>query len=309
MEPNFQHEPVLLRECIEALRVAEGNYGDMTAGGGGHSAAIAEQLKGNGRLLCVDRDPEAITALRKRFQNHSNVVIVQENFFAVKLILEKLQFPALEGILADLGVSSRQLDAAERGFSYHSSGPLDMRMSMSGHSAADAVNTLLEIELRDIFYRYGEEKYAPLIAKGIFRARAQGEISTTAQLAEIVKSSVPAAARRASGHPARKVFQALRIYVNAELDGLDRALDDLFGCLTPGGRLAVISFHSLEDRIVKLNFRKHCRGCDCPPEFPVCVCGKEPEARLPQKTIQPSAEELTRNPRSRSAKLRVLEKL
>lgn len=307
---DFKHIPVLFNESIDALDIKpDGLYADCTAGGGGHSNAILDRLSENGRLIAVDRDPEAIATLTERFEGRENVSIVNDNFFNIKTILSRFTDEGADGILADLGVSSHQLDDAARGFSFHADAPLDMRMSMQGMSAADAVNSLSQRELQDIIYRYGEDKFAPRIAAGIVRAREEKPIETTLELAEIIKSSVPAAARREGGHPARRTFQALRIYVNGELDGLDGAISDMFDSLKVGGRLAIITFHSLEDRAVKQTFASLCEGCICPPEFPVCVCGRKSRGRLPQKALAPSREELERNPRSRSARLRVIEKI
>ncbi len=307
---DFKHIPVLLNASIDALDIKpDGLYADCTAGGGGHSNAILDRLSENGRLIAVDRDPEAIATLTERFEGRENVSIVNDNFFNIKTILSRFTDEGADGILADLGVSSHQLDDAARGFSFHADAPLDMRMSMQGMSAADAVNSLSQRELQDIIYRYGEDKFAPRIAAGIVRAREEKPIETTLELAEIIKSSIPAAARREGGHPARRTFQALRIYVNGELDGLDGAINDMFDSLKVGGRLAIITFHSLEDRAVKQTFASLCEGCICPPEFPVCVCGRKSRGRLPQKALAPGREELERNPRSRSARLRVIEKI
>lgn len=307
---DFKHIPVLFNESIDALDIKpDGLYADCTAGGGGHSNAILDRLSENGRLIAVDRDPEAIATLTERFEGRENVSIVNDNFFNIKTILSRFTDEGADGILADLGVSSHQLDDAARGFSFHADAPLDMRMSMQGMSAADAVNSLSQRELQDIIYRYGEDKFAPRIAAGIVRAREEKPIETTLELAEIIKSSIPAAARREGGHPARRTFQALRIYVNGELDGLDGAISYMFDSLKVGGRLAIITFHSLEDRAVKQTFASLCEGCICPPEFPVCVCGRKSRGRLPQKALAPGREELERNPRSRSARLRVIEKI
>ena len=308
---EFKHIPVLFRESIDALDIKpDGLYADCTAGGGGHSNAILDRLSANGRLVAIARDPEAIETLTKRFEGRENVSIVNDNFFNIKSILSQFTDEGADGILADLGVSSHQLDDAARGFSFHADAPLDMRMSMQGMSAADAVNSLSQRELQDIIYRYGEDKFAPRIAAGIVRARAEKPIETTLELAEIVKSSIPAAARREGGHPARRTFQALRIYVNGELDGLDRAIGDMFDSLKVGGRLAIITFHSLEDRAVKQTFASLCEGCICPPEFPVCVCGGKAKAKLiTRKPIEANTQELEETRRSRSAHLRVLEKI
>ncbi|MBQ2775587.1 MAG: 16S rRNA (cytosine(1402)-N(4))-methyltransferase RsmH [Clostridia bacterium] len=306
---DFKHIPVLFEESIAALNIkADGIYVDCTAGGGGHSSAVADRLSANGRLIAIDRDPQAIQTLTGRFEGRENITIVNDNFFNIKGITESLGISGVDGILADLGVSSHQLDDASRGFSFHSDAPLDMRMSMQGMSAADAVNSLSQQELQKIIYKFGEEKFAPRIASAIVRQRQIKPIETTLELADIIKSAIPAAARREGGHPARRTFQALRIYVNGELDGLSQALLDMFESLNVGGRLAVITFHSLEDRAVKQTFASLCEGCTCPPEFPVCVCGKESRGALPQKALAPTDEEIEENPRSRSARLRVIER-
>ena len=304
----FSHVPVLLQQTIEALHIdPQGVYVDCTAGGGGHSAAILERLR-SGTLVDVDRDPQAIETLRARFAGRENVHILHGNFFDLPQLLAQAGIDGADGILADLGVSSHQLDTAERGFSFHQDAPLDMRMSMQGVSAADVVNTYSKVQLQRILYTYGEEKYAPAIAAAIVRARERAPIETTLQLADIVASAVPAAARR-DGHPARRTFQAIRIEVNGELDRLDEAVQNLFDVLRPGGRLCIITFHSLEDRIVKKRFAALCTGCTCPPDFPVCVCGKTAAGRLPMKAVTASETELAENNRSRSAKLRVIEKI
>ena len=305
---SFSHVPVLLRETIDALRIRpDGTYVDCTAGGGGHSSEILRRLT-TGTLTDIDRDPQAIETLRTRFAGQDNVRILQGNFFDLEALLAEQGISGADGILADLGVSSHQLDTAERGFSFHTDAPLDMRMSMQGISAADVVNTYPKAQLQRILYAYGEEKFAPSIASAIARARETAPIETTLQLAQIISSAVPAAARR-DGHPARRTFQALRIEVNGELEKLDEAVQGMFRVLNPGGRLCIITFHSLEDRIVKKRFAALCTGCTCPPDFPVCVCGKKAEGRLPMKAVAPSQEELQENNRSRSAKLRVIEKI
>lgn len=307
---KFEHISVLLNETIDSLNIKEnGIYVDCTAGGGGHSGAILEKLGENGRLIAIDQDPDAISVLKEKFGNDSRVTVVQKNFSQLKEILLKLNIEYVDGVLADLGVSSHQLDTAERGFSVHNNAPLDMRMSQSGTSAADLVNKLGERELARIIQTYGEEKFARSIARNIVRERAVEPINSTLRLAEIVKYSIPAAARRSGGHPARKTFQALRIEVNGELDKLDSTLDDMFDALNVGGRLSIITFHSLEDRMVKKRFAKFCEGCICPKEFPICVCGRTPQGELPFKFITASEEELENNPRSRSATLRTVEKL
>ena len=307
---EFSHKPVLFAETVEALQIKpNGVYVDGTAGGGGHSAAIAARLSESGRLICIDQDPDAIAVLQERIGGLPQVTIVQENFARIESVLSSLKLPGADGILIDLGVSSHQLDTPERGFSFHTDAPLDMRMSQQGPTAAELINTLDERSLTRILSEYGEERYARSIARNIVRTREQEPMKTTLQLAELVKASMPAAARREGGHPARRTFQALRIAVNGELDMLSAGLDAMFERLNPGGRLAAITFHSLEDRMVKQRFASWCEGCVCPPDFPVCVCGRTPRARLPFKVKGPSAQELEANPRSRSAKFRVVEKL
>lgn len=306
---EFSHKPVLFAETVEALQIKpNGVYVDGTAGGGGHSAAIAARLSESGRLICIDQDPDAIAVLQERIGGLPQVTIVQENFARIDSVLSSLELPGADGILIDLGVSSHQLDTPERGFSFHTDAPLDMRMSQQGPTAAELINTLDERSLTRILSEYGEERYARSIARNIVRTREQEPMKTTLQLAELVKASMPAAARREGGHPARRTFQALRIAVNGELDMLSAGLDAMFERLNPGGRLAAITFHSLEDRMVKQRFASWCEGCICPPDFPVCVCGRTPRARLPFKVKGPSAQELEANPRSRSAKLRAVEK-
>ena len=309
---NFKHEPVLLAECIEALVIKpNGTYADGTAGGGGHSSAIAEMLGATGKLIAVDRDPTAIKAAgQKLAQFGERVTLVKANYSELPEVLDKLDIPELDGVLLDLGVSSHQLDEAERGFSYHQDAPLDMRMEQDGMSAADIVNTYEERELARIFREYGEERFASRIARGILASRLDKPIGTTAELVDIIKANIPAAARREGGHPAKRVFQAIRIEVNGELVHLYDCLAPIFEKLSVGGRFAIITFHSLEDRMVKRAFAAFCQGCTCPPEFPICICGKQPRAKLvSRKPIIASNEELARNNRSRSAKLRVLEKL
>ncbi len=306
---EFNHKSVLLNETIDALSVKKnGIYLDATAGGGGHSSGIVEKLDGTGRLIALDRDPDAAAVLRSRFGENENVTVVNDVFDNVKSVIEANGLASVDGILADLGVSSYQLDSAERGFSFHKDAPLDMRMSKSGFSAYDAVNTLSYPELAGIINEYGEERFASSIAKNIVKAREKKPIETTFELCDIISSSMPARAKR-DGHPARRTFQAIRIYVNRELDMLPGALNDMFDILSPGGVLAVITFHSLEDRIVKTSFNEFCRGCICPKDFPVCVCGRTPRGRLPFKSISPSPEEIESNPRSRSARLRAVVKL
>ena len=302
------HRPVLLEQTLQALHIRpDGIYLDGTAGGGGHSHAIAERLT-TGRLIALDQDPDAIAAAGARLQGLP-ATVVQANFVQMGEVLDGLGIPAVDGILLDIGVSSHQLDAPERGFSYHYDAPLDMRMSQSGETAAGLLARLSERELAEIFYRYGEEKFSRPIARAIVRQRDRQPIETTLQLAELVSANVPAAARR-DGHPARRVFQALRIAVNGELDCLSAALDTAFDRLTVGGRLAVITFHSLEDAMVKNRFAEWRQGCICPRDFPVCVCGRTPAARpVLKKPATATPQELAENPRSRSAKLRCVEKL
>lgn len=305
---GFNHIPVLFYETVDALCIkSDGIYVDCTAGGGGHSAAVLEKLD-NGRLICIDQDPDAIETLTKRFASDNRVTVVHDNFVNITGILETLGISGVDGIMADLGVSSHQLDTDERGFSFHKDAPLDMRMSQTGMSAADLVNTASQQELQRIIYTYGEEKFAPSIARNIVKAREEHPIETTFQLVEIIKASMPMKAKR-DGHPARRTFQALRIEVNGELDKLDKALDSMFDSLNPEGRLAVITFHSLEDRIVKKRFSTFCEGCICPPDFPVCVCGRTPRGRLPFKSVAPKKDEVDGNFRAHSARLRAVEKL
>lgn len=302
---EFNHISVLLNECIDALNIKpNGIYIDGTAGGAGHSKEIAKRLNG-GLLLALDQDPDAVKTATERLKGMPAKVIESNFKFMDKVALEE-GFDGVDGILLDLGVSSYQLDTAERGFSYHKDAPLDMRMSQSGISAEDIVNTFTAKELSDIFFRFGEEKFSKRIADRIVSERNKGRISSTLQLAEIIANSVPAAARR-DGHPARKCFQALRIAVNGELDALNETLDKAFDLLNKDGVLAIITFHSLEDRMVKLKFKEFTTGCTCPPDCPVCICGKTPRGHLlTRKPIEPTPHELADNPRSRSAKLRVI---
>lgn len=304
----FRHIPVLFNETIDSLQIRpDGVYVDCTSGGGGHSAAILAQLE-NGRLICLDQDPQAIETLQTRFGEDKRVTIVNTNFSDIKAVLQSLGINAVDGVLADLGVSSHQLDTAERGFSFHSDAPLDMRMSMQGMSAADVVNTYSEPELANVIFRYGEEKYSRSIARAIVKAREKKRIETTFELTDIIKSAMPAKAMR-DGHPSRKTFQALRIEVNGELSRLPDAIGAMFDCLKVGGVLSVISFHSLEDGIVKNKFKEFTQGCTCPKDFPICVCGNTPRGALAFRGKTPSAAELEENPRSRSAKLRSIVKL
>lgn len=307
----FHHIPVLLEECMQGLRIhPDGIYVDGTAGGAGHSAAIARQLSKDGRLVSIDKDAAAVAAAGERLMGYPQATIVQGDFGDLTQILDELGIGRVDGILLDLGVSSHQLDVPERGFSYQHDAPLDMRMSGSGPSARDLINTLSVPELASILRRYGEERYALQIARGIDRARQKHPVETTFELVDIVKRSIPAAARREGGHPAKRTFQAVRIAVNGELDSLRRCLDTAFGRLNAGGRFVVITFHSLEDRIVKQSFAAYATGCTCPPDFPVCTCGKSPRARLiGRKPVTAGEGERAANSRSHSAKLRVLEKI
>lgn len=307
---EFVHKSVLLNETIEGLGIKpNGIYVDGTAGGGGHSYEIAKRLSKNGRLIAIDQDPDAIKAASQRLKEFDNVTVVRNNFGNIKEVLFELGVTGVDGVLLDIGVSSWQLDSPERGFSYHYDAPLDMRMSQEGISAYDIVNESAPSELLRILIQYGEEKFAKNIVRGIINTRETAPIKTTLELAEIVKNAYPAKARQ-KGHPARKTFQALRIAVNGELDRLREGLDNAFDVLNPEGRLAVITFHSLEDGIVKQTMKKWCEGCTCPPEFPVCVCGKKPKAQLVnRRPIEPSQEELEKNNRARSARLRICEKV
>lgn len=305
---EFNHKSVLFNEVIESLSIKpDGIYVDGTAGGAGHSKGIAQKLK-NGFLYALDRDPDAVKTATERLIGLPAKVI-KTNFKDMDVVLKEEGIDKVDGILLDLGVSSFQLDTAERGFSYHKEAPLDMRMSKDGITAADMVNTYSVSELTEIFTKYGEEKFSYKIAQRIVKERENTPIETTTQLAEIIASAVPAFARR-DGHPARKCFQALRIAVNGELESLEEAISKAFNLLNGGGVLSIITFHSLEDRMVKLKFKEFCTGCTCPSDFPVCVCGKTPRGELVnRKPIMASREELEDNPRSRSAILRAIKKL
>ena len=306
---DFAHVTVLLKEAVDGLDVKPGGvYVDGTAGGGGHSAEILSRMT-DGELYSIDQDPDAIATVTERFKDDDRSHIIQGNFRNIKSLLNENGVFEADGVLLDIGVSSHQLDERSRGFSYHDEAPLDMRMSQSGATAANLVNTLDANELSRIISLYGEEKYAYSIAKGIDRYRHEKPIETTTELAEIVKENVPQKVRR-DGHPARKTFQAIRIAVNHELKALEEGLQGAFELLGVGGRLCVITFHSLEDRIVKQFMRDKAQGCTCPKDFPVCVCGKTPQVKIiTRKPVLPSDEELERNPRARSAKLRICEKL
>lgn len=310
---EFQHKSVLLQECIDALNIRpDGIYLDGTLGGAGHSSQIARRLTEGGRLIGVDRDRTALAAAKERLAPYADrVTLVHSNFAEIDAILDSLGIPAVDGMLFDLGVSSPQLDDASRGFSYMADAPLDMRMDKDDAlTAGEVVNTWPQGELRRILYDYGEERYAPQIAAAICRAREKAPVETTLELVDIIRSAMPAQALREKQHPAKRSFQAIRIAVNDELGAVSRMMQAAVGRLNPGGRLAVITFHSLEDRIVKSEMQQAARGCTCPPEFPVCVCGKKPRVKLvTRKPIVSGPAELEENPRARSAKLRVAEKL
>lgn len=307
---EFIHIPVMLGECIEGLDIKpDGTYVDCTAGGGGHSCKIASCLTEGGRLISLDRDPDAVQTATERLAEYGNAVVVRSNYSDLRKVLDDLSVDGADGILMDLGVSSYQLDTPERGFSYHSDAPLDMRMSREGISAYDIINGWQEEQLSRVIFEYGEEKFARKIAKEIVRIRADKPLETTSQLAEAIKNAVPAAVKREK-NPCKKTFQAIRIAVNGEFEHLSKGLDAAFESLNKGGRLAVITFHSLEDRIVKQRFAELCKGCICPPDFPQCVCGRTPLGRLVnRKPITASEDELLRNNRSRSAKLRIIERI
>ena len=305
---EFNHVSVLLNECLEALNIKEdGIYVDCTLGGAGHSSQIVKRLSKNGRLIGIDQDRDALRAAGERLQNFSNVTLVHNNFHNIGAILEELGVEKVDGILMDLGVSSYQLDEGERGFSYMKDAPLDMRMNRENNfSAYDVVNDYSEEELYRIIRDYGEEKFAKRIANFIVNKRSEKNI----ELVEIIKDAIPAKARREGPHPAKRTFQAIRIEVNSELSILNKAIEDGVNKLNSGGRMAIITFHSLEDRIVKNKFRDLAVSCRCPKEFPVCICGEKAKVKvISRKAIEPSKQEVEENPRSRSAKLRVIEKL
>lgn len=309
---EFHHVSVLLEECLEALDIKpDGIYVDGTLGGAGHSSRIAAQLT-TGRLIGIDRDPVALQAAGKRLEPYkNNITLVHSNFCQIAQVLREQNISGVDGILLDLGVSSPQLDDAQRGFSYMADAPLDMRMNgQDALTAKQVVNTWPREELRRILYTYGEERYAPQIASAICRRREEKTIETTLELVDVIRSAMPPAALREKQHPAKRSFQAIRIAVNDELGSVETVMADAIPLLNPGGRLAVITFHSLEDRIVKTAMAEAAKGCTCPPSFPVCVCGKKPQVKLiSRKPITASDEELEQNPRSRSAKLRVCEKV
>lgn len=308
---EFKHIPIMLEPVLEGLDIKEnGIYVDGTLGGAGHSSEIAARLGSEGRLIGIDQDRDAISAATKRLARYKNVVVVHNNYVNIRSVLEQLMICGVDGILLDLGVSSYQLDNGERGFSYREDAPLDMRMDRDAeYTAADIVNDYSEDELRRIISRYGEEKFAGRIASGIVKARERQRIETTFQLNEIIKNAIPAAARRQGGNPSKRTYQAIRIELNKELSVLEEALTDMIDLLNPGGRLCIITFHSLEDRIVKNAFKEAENPCICPPEFPVCTCGRKSKGKvITRKPIVADDKELEMNPRSSSAKLRIFEK-
>ncbi len=309
---DFKHISVLLHEATDGLNIKkDGIYVDGTMGGGGHSHKILSQLSTDGLLVGIDRDTNALSASKERLKDFKNVRYIHDNFHNIKDILYREGIDAIDGMIVDLGVSSYQLDNKDRGFSYMEDAPLDMRMNVEDElSAYTVVNTYSEEELSKIFFEYGEEKFSKKIARLIVEQRKEKPVETTLELVDIIKKAIPEKFRQKGSHPAKRVFQAIRIEVNGELDPLKDALDDMFSCLKSGGRLSVITFHSLEDRIVKTKFKELCTGCICPPDFPVCICGQTPKGKLlNRKPILPSETECIENKRSKSAKLRVIEKL
>lgn len=306
---EFSHVSVMLEESINGLNIKpDGIYVDGTAGGAGHSCEIAKHLNENGLLIALDRDPDAVIAASERLSVYKNAKVIRSNYSQLREVLDSLGIDKVDGVLMDLGVSSHQLDTGSRGFSYHVDAPLDMRMSQDGMSAADIVNSYSEKELAKIIFEFGEENFSRQIAANIVKARELSPVKTTLELAEIIKNSVPQKVRR-DKNPCKKTFQAIRIAVNGELEHLSKGIDDAFYSLKSGGRLAVITFHSLEDRLVKQRFAGWCRGCTCPPDFPQCICGNKPQGKLVnRKPIEAEKEELEKNNRSRSAKLRIIER-
>ncbi len=310
---NFSHRSVLLDECIESLNIKpDGIYVDGTAGGGGHSLEIAKRLTDGGRLIAIDRDDAAIAAATDRLHDYlDRVTFVRNNFSSAAQVCRELGIEGIDGILLDLGVSSYQLDTAERGFTHNADAPLDMRMDRRGElDAYTVVNTYSFEELKRVIWEYGEERFAPKIASAIAKRREQKPIETTGELVDMIKSAIPLAAREGGHHPAKRTFQAIRIEVNGELDAIEPAIRNAKDIMNKGGRIVIITFHSLEDRIVKQTYADMASGCTCPRDLPICVCGKVPEVKvLTKKPILPSVEEVEGNPRSRSAKLRVAEKV
>ena len=309
---EFSHYSVLLNECLDGLDIKpDGIYVDGTAGGAGHSTQIAERLD-SGRLIAIDQDETAVAVATERLlATGKNATVVRSNFCEIAKVLKELSIDGIDGLLLDLGVSSYQLDTAERGFSYNADAPLDMRMdNRKALSAYDVVNTYSEQELKKILFEYGEERFAPQIAAAIVRAREKKAIESTRELSDLIKYAIPSSAREGGHHPAKRSFQAIRIEVNCELDVIEPAIRDAVALLNKGGRVAIITFHSLEDRIVKQTFASLASGCTCPKDFPICVCGNKPKVKVVnKKPILPSKKELDENPRSRSAKLRIAEKI
>ena len=312
VEINFSHYSVLLSECMEGLKInPDGIYVDGTAGGAGHSSEIAKRLS-QGRLIAIDQDETAVAVATQRLNAlEKNTVVVRNNFCQIASVCKELEIDGIDGVLLDLGVSSYQLDTAERGFSYSADAPLDMRMdNRKTLTAYDVVNSYSEQAIKKILFDYGEERFAPQIAAAIVKNREKEPIKTTAELSNIIKYAIPSSAREGGHHPAKRSFQAIRIEVNGELDVIEPAIRDAVALLNKGGRMAIITFHSLEDRIVKQTFASLASGCTCPKDFPICVCGNKPKVKvITKKPILPSREELEENPRSRSAKLRVIEKI
>ena len=312
MSIEFSHRSVMLNECIDGLNIKpDGIYVDGTCGGAGHSFEIAKRLD-TGKLICIDQDPDAIAAASKRLEPYKErVIIVKSNFSEAAGVCRNLGYDRIDGLLLDLGVSSFQLDEASRGFSYNADAPLDMRMSDTNPlTAYEVVNSYSESELKRILFEYGEERFAGRIASKIVNARAIKPIETTLELSELIKSAIPSAARNGGHHPAKRSFQAIRIEVNGELDVIAPTIETVCGVMNSGGRMAIITFHSLEDRAVKQAYQKLAEGCTCPKDFPVCVCGNKPKIKIiTKKPIVPSETELEENPRSRSEKLRIAEKI
>lgn len=309
---EFKHVSVLLNECLEGLNIKEdGIYVDCTLGGAGHSSHILKRISNDGLLIGIDQDQDALRAAKERLKEYNNVKFVHNNFHNIENILEDLDIPKVDGILMDLGVSSYQLDEGERGFSYMKDAPLDMRMNRENDfSAYDVINNYSLDELYKIIKDYGEERFAKRIATFIVDRRSEKPIESTLQLVDIIKAAIPAKARRDGPHPAKRTFQAIRIEVNGELRILNKAMEDGVNRLNIGGRMAIITFHSLEDRIVKLKFRELADPCICPKEFPICACGKKPLVKLiSRKAVEPTEDEIEENPRSRSAKLRIIERI
>ena len=309
---TFEHKSVLLHETVDSLNIRpDGIYVDGTLGGGGHASLVCSRLGENGRLIGIDQDADAIAAATERLKPYGGrVTIVRNNYENIDTVLAELGIPGVDGIYLDLGVSSYQLDTAERGFTYREDAPLDMRMDQrNAETAADIVNGYSEMELYRIIRDYGEDRFAKNIAKHIVRARQEKPLETTGELIEVIKAAIPAKIRATGGHPAKRTFQAIRIELNKELEVLEHSIDKMIGLLNPGGRLCIITFHSLEDRIVKNKFKENENPCVCPPDFPVCMCGRKSRGRVvTRKPIVPTGQEIEENKRSKSSKLRVFEK-